>query len=233
MSGSDPWVNGAAANQSGAFHLLTRLRGQMGIGSRVLFVLWLLLMILTPHALRLGGQPALLLTLSLSTVVQAGLMFSLLLTVWTTTTAIKVGLIVVMLAWLSEFIGVQTGLPFGNYVYSETLQPQIGRIPVQVPAAWLMMLPAAWAIGEVIAGRRTVGRSRRWRAAAAFSLTSGLAITAWDLFLDPQMVAWNLWQWEPPGSHFGIPLLNFVGWTLTAACITFCVFALTRQPRCL
>ena len=42
------------------------------------------------------------------------------------------------------------------------------------------------------------------------------------------MVAWNLWQWEPPGSDFGIPLLNFVGWTLTAACITFCVFALTE-----
>src|SRR5690606_41755819 len=29
-----------------------------------------------------------------------------------------------------------------------------------------------------------------------FILVSALALTVWDLFLDPQMVAWGFWIWE-------------------------------------
>ena len=217
-----------AATRPGAFHLFMRLRRQMSIGSRALFCLWLLVMILTPHALRLGGQAALLLILTLSTLVQVGLVLSLLGSAWTGPATLRAAAVVVVLAWLSEFIGVRTGLPFGGYVYTDALQPQIGRVPVQVPAAWLMMLPPAWAAGEIVTGRRRVHRANSWRATAAFSLASGLAITAWDLFLDPQMVAWNLWRWEPPGPYFGIPPLNFAGWTLTATGITFALFTFTE-----
>ena len=200
----------------------------MDVGSRVLFCLWLLLMILLPHSLSLGVQPVLLLTLTLSTLSQVGLVLSLLCSAWTVPKVIGISLIVVAMACLSEFVGVRTGLPFGEYVYTDAMQPQVGQVPILVPAAWLMMLPPAWAVSETIAGRQTSRLGRTWRATAAFSLTSGLAITAWDLFLDPQMVAWQLWRWEPPGSYFGIPLLNFAGWTLTAACITFGLFAFTK-----
>ena len=60
----------------------------------------------------------------------------------------------------------------------------------------------------------------------AFVAVSALAFTAWDLFLDPQMVHWGLWVWDAPGAYFGIPLINFAGWLLVAALIT--VFA--RPP---
>ncbi|MEZ4635217.1 MAG: carotenoid biosynthesis protein [Caldilineaceae bacterium] len=56
-----------------------------------------------------------------------------------------------------------------------------------------------------------------------FALFSGLAITAWDLFLDPQMVAWQLWVWETPGGYFGIPWVNYAGWLLTGVLITLVV----------
>jgi putative membrane protein len=84
-----------------------------------------------------------------------------------------------------------------------------------------MMLPPAWAAADLI-----IGTGLRW-----FALISGLAFTAWDLFLDPQMVRWNLWQWEDtPRStpkeegadlqrtkgYFGIPWSNYLGWWLTA-----------------
>jgi putative membrane protein len=47
------------------------------------------------------------------------------------------------LAWLAEFIGSHTGLPFGRYSYTDLLQPQLGDVPLLIPLAWLMLLPPA------------------------------------------------------------------------------------------
>jgi putative membrane protein len=76
-----------------------------------------------------------------------------------------------------------------------------------------MMLPSSWAVAQYITG----GHSK-----AAFVAVSALAFAAWDLFLDPQMVGWELWTWETPATfhYFGIPLANYAGWLLAAALIT-------------
>jgi putative membrane protein len=81
-----------------------------------------------------------------------------------------------------------------------------------------MMLPPAWAVAGVI--------TRRWQGKPfyrlRFVLISALTFTAWDLFLDPQMVSWRLWLWENPGdfSYFGIPWVNFAGWLLVSMIMT-------------
>lgn len=115
------------------------------------------------------------------------------------------------LAWGLEWLGSTTGFPFGEYHYTTTLQPQVAGVPLIIPLAWLMMLPPAWAIASVIVGGR-----RDWR----FVLVSAAAFTAWDLFLDPQMVGWGYWVWAQPGGYFGIPWVNFAGWLLGSALLT-------------
>ncbi|NUQ06250.1 MAG: carotenoid biosynthesis protein, partial [Anaerolineae bacterium] len=57
---------------------------------------------------------------------------------------------------------------------------------------------------------------------SAFIGWSALAFTAWDLFLDPQMVGWGLWVWQEPGAFhfFGIPWSNYAGWLLAALVLT-------------
>ena len=59
-----------------------------------------------------------------------------------------------------------------------------------------------------------------------------MVMTAWDLVMDPMMVAGGHWVWEEPGAYFGIPLQNYVGWFLTTF-ITFWLFlTITRiRPR--
>jgi putative membrane protein len=42
-----------------------------------------------------------------------------------------------------------------------------------------------------------------------------LCLTAWDLFLDPQMVGEGYWRWVRRGRYRGIPLTNFLGWFVT------------------
>ncbi len=50
-------------------------------------------------------------------------------------------------------------------------------------------------------------------------VSSALAMTAWDLSLDPRMVADGNWIWQDGGIYFGIPLSNFAGWVVTSALI--------------
>jgi uncharacterized membrane protein len=40
-------------------------------------------------------------------------------------------------------------------------------------------------------------------------------MTAWDLAMDPMMVAGGHWVWDQPGAYFGIPVHNYIGWWLT------------------
>jgi putative membrane protein len=126
-------------------------------------------------------------------------------------------LIVVAVAWAAEFIGSATTVPFGGYGYTSKLQPQLLGVPLLVPLAWLMMLPPAWAVAQRITGRVS---------GVAFVAVSAWAFTAWDLYLDPQMVGWGLWVWDVSGPYFGIPLANFAGWLLISALIT----ALAHPP---
>jgi putative membrane protein len=49
-------------------------------------------------------------------------------------------------------------------------------------------------------------------------------LTAWDLFLDPQMVAEGHWVWAHPTPALpgvpGVPLTNYAGWLLVATVLT-------------
>lgn len=189
------------------------------LGYWLLLVLWLLSMIAVPIVRWVVSDDALPWAVSLSVVIQAAAVLTAL---WQSWGARRVGraiLLLLPLAWLLEFVGSSTGLPFGHYQYTERLLPQVGHVPLLIPLAWLMMLPCAWAVAEIISGA-----SRGWR----FVVLSALVFTAWDLFLDPQMVLWGFWVWEQPGGYFGIPWLNFGGWFVGAALFTWLASRLVR-----
>lgn len=130
---------------------------------------------------------------------------------------------VAFVTWGMEWLGSHTGFPFGGYTYTDALQPQLGGVPLLIPLAWFMMLAPSWAVAALILGRH---RRKVW-GPAAFVGISALALTAWDLFLDPQMVEWGFWAWENPVGYFGIPWVNYAGWVLTAVVVT----ALVRPDR--
>jgi putative membrane protein len=131
------------------------------------------------------------------------------------------------LGWSIEAIGTTTGWPFGNYIYTERLQPHLGAVPLLVPLAWFMMLPVCWAVAINLAGSANLAGFKNLR---GFILISAAAMTAWDLFLDPQMVLWDFWQWQavPPFNYFGIPWQNYAGWFLSAAVMTLLAHFILR-----
>ncbi|MFZ9192751.1 MAG: carotenoid biosynthesis protein [Ilumatobacteraceae bacterium] len=105
-----------------------------------------------------------------------------------------------------EVIGSRSGVPFGDYDYGAALQPKVFGVPLLVAVAWAM-------ITLVVHGMFTKS------SLSAFGqvVIGAAAITAWDVFLDPQMVGEGYWSWSQPGPAFrGIPLVNYGGWFVTA-----------------
>jgi putative membrane protein len=115
---------------------------------------------------------------------------------------------------VAEAVGVRTDVPFGAYSYAGTLGPQLLGVPALVPLAWVSMTWPAL----VVARRLTRGASRARRLLT--SLVGAWALTAWDVFLDPQMVDLGHWTWADPTPSLpgvtGIPLTNFAGWLLVS-----------------
>ena len=112
---------------------------------------------------------------------------------------------------LVERIGTSTGVPFGRYRYTGRLRPVVAGVPVAVPAAWWAMAVPARESAHAALGRRSTVATR--------IVVGAAALTAWDLFLDPQMTAEGFWRWPGGGRYRGIPLSNFAGWFVTGLAV--------------
>ncbi|MGC4852309.1 carotenoid biosynthesis protein [Micromonospora sp. DT4] len=116
-----------------------------------------------------------------------------------------------------EAIGVATGVPFGSYDYSGELGPKLAGVPLIIPLAWTWMAWPAWLAAVRLTGGGSVSTAGRWVGRIALA---AVGLAAWDLFLDPQMVAEGYWVWRDatralPGLT-GIPVSNYLGWLLFA-----------------
>ena len=110
---------------------------------------------------------------------------------------------------LAEAVGTSTGYPFGDYSYAGSLGVKVIGVPAVIPLAWSMMAYPCLLVGQRLSAS-PVG-------AAALG---GLALAAWDLFLDPQMVEAGHWRWADvqlalPGAP-DIPVSNYLGWLAVA-----------------
>jgi putative membrane protein len=128
---------------------------------------------------------------------------------------VAVGLLAVTAApgFVAEVLGVRTGVPFGTYLYADTLGVRLWGVPLVIALAWTMF---AWPAALV--ARRLV------RTYPARVVLGAWALASWDLFLDPQMVAAGHWRWRFPDPHLpgvdAVPLTNYLGWLLVAGVVS-------------
>jgi putative membrane protein len=123
-----------------------------------------------------------------------------------------------------EYIGVHTGILFGDYEYTEVLQPQIAAVPLTVLGAWFMMLwPACVAANIVLSDLPRFAQ-------AAFA---GFMMMSWDFFLDTQMVSEGYWVWATPNQTLigmpGIPWTNYLSWFVVGFGLAFAVLHFVRD----
>jgi putative membrane protein len=180
-----------------------------------LLTVWVFLMISFPFIDWMLGRDAMFNAVILGLLAQLIAVVVILWESWGLHKTLRVGAIVILLSWIAEAWGTNIGFPFGAYKYTNTLEPQMLGVPIYIPLGWLIMLPPSWAVAQAVSDRIPPF----WRT-SAFVILSALAMTAWDLMMDPMMVAWGMWVWDATGSYFGIPWGNFLGWLLVAGLIT-------------
>lgn len=93
---------------------------------------------------------------------------------------------------------------FGSHSYgSEWLVAPLG-VPLAVAAVWAAVILAAMGLAARLGPPSPAGR-------AITAATLGIAL---DTLMEPVAMRCGLWQWTPPGPWLGVPVGNFVGWSL-------------------
>lgn len=111
---------------------------------------------------------------------------------------------------LAEAVGTATGLPFGAYVYADSLGAKLFGVPLVVPLGWTMFAYPCLLVGQ-----------RLRSDAVGATLVGAWALASWDLFLDPQMVSAGHWRWTDVRlalpSDPSVPASNTLGWLVVGA----------------
>ncbi len=116
-----------------------------------------------------------------------------------------------------EVVGTRTGLPFGSYYYTNSFQPQVLGVPLEIALGWLTLGLMCYALASL-------ARSSK----AAIVLMAASLMVAWDVLYDPVFTGLGMWVWRQ-GSYFTVPLSNFAGWFL--ASLLFFILMSMLKPR--
>lgn len=96
-----------------------------------------------------------------------------------------------------EWIGINTGLLFGNYSYGNNLGAKICGVPWVIGLNWGLLVVSS---ASVISSLKV---SDFWKATFAAFLMTGL-----DILMEPVAVESDFWNWE----NGIIPVFNYVCW---------------------
>ena len=110
-------------------------------------------------------------------------------------------ILVFAVGFLSEVVGVHTGLLFGDYTYGEALGVKVWEVPVLIGLNWLMLVYATGHISNYTG----------WHWIARAILGASLMVLL-DFFIEPVAMQYDFWSW----SGNNVPFTNYVGWLVIA-----------------
>ncbi len=150
------------------------------------------------------------------------------------------------LGWLSEFCSVNTGFPFGHYQYHKdqfASELWIGPVPLFASLSFGFMSYFAFSAARRLlarwngsGGRLSTRNVETLDGALRTTLLAAIIGTWMDTVIDPMTLIGHYWflgdlyHYDPPGPHFGVPISNYGGWLVTIGAI---VLANQRLERLL
>ncbi|MEA3486878.1 MAG: carotenoid biosynthesis protein [Thermodesulfobacteriota bacterium] len=149
--------------------------------------------------------------------------------------------LVFIITFTAEALGVNFGLIFGRYYYTEALGIQVGGVPLLAALAWQPILYAAYCVTDILIPSPSADRSdsllRRLPYYVGAAVVGALLTTAWDMMIDPFAVSQGYWVWLDGGPYVpylesGVPISNYLGWLGTAfVCQLMYRFIMGTGPR--
>ena len=117
------------------------------------------------------------------------------------------GLLIFVIGFMAEYIGVHTGWLFGNSAYGETLGIKLFNIPLMIGVNWFLLI---YATG--VSMRRSRINNMLVRV-----ITGALVLVLLDMLIEPIAIHFDYWHW----SNGSIPVKNYVCWFLLSALLLF------------
>jgi bisanhydrobacterioruberin hydratase len=118
-----------------------------------------------------------------------------------------------------EVIGVNTGWPFGHYVYGNVLGPKLMNTPYLLGVNWTLITYCSfYLVDRLLPNVRT----------GTFVPIAALLPTAIDYLIEPVAIKLDMWTWPTTTTP---PLQNYLGWYGTSFVLAI-VWRLT-MPRSL
>jgi bisanhydrobacterioruberin hydratase len=123
-------------------------------------------------------------------------------------------------AWLAEGVGVNYGMWFGSYHYTELFNPKIWGVPIIICIAWEPILYGAYLVTDFLVPIK-VDKNEPWAKKLVpllvLSFIGCLVTTMMDLPADADAVQRGWWLWHDGGPWMtdingGVPVKNYVGW---------------------
>ena len=115
-----------------------------------------------------------------------------------------------------EWIGVNTGFPFGQYEYGTVLGPKVGNTPLLIGVNWSMLVLSVVFIGRLFS-----------KNILAIAIIGGLLMTGLDILIEPVAIKTGMWHW------FGMqpPIQNYIAWFVIAAILSAAVHKISPQLK--
>jgi len=131
-----------------------------------------------------------------------------------------------------EVLGVNTGLFFGNYSYSDILRIKTFNVPLIIGINWFIIIYCAGMITQAYENymirkinERGLIINKRMKL-LSFMVDASLLAVFFDWVMEPVASKLNYWQWQ----NNEIPFSNYVSWLITSA-ILLALFRKLNQDR--
>ena len=105
------------------------------------------------------------------------------------------------LGFITEALGVNYGLIFGNYAYGENLGYKVFGVPIMICFNWALLTMATADVSKLVSKNLVV------TAFVGAALMTGL-----DVIMEVSAPRFDYWEFE----NGDVPLQNYVGWFITA-----------------
>ena len=110
---------------------------------------------------------------------------------------LNVALIIFFIGMISEILGVNYGLIFGDYVYLDNLGFKVLGVPVLIGVNWIILTFITGSMSSYIIKNKYVA-----------ALTGAILMIILDLIIEPVAPLLGFWIFDLPT----VPLQNYIGW---------------------
>ncbi len=124
--------------------------------------------------------------------------------------------LIFILGFTVELIGIETGFLFGNYQYTDVLSQQLLGVPIIIGVNWFVIVVSSAALFFNLK-----------QALPLKALLAGLAATLLDFVIEPVAIKYKFWIWE----NDTVPFYNYVCWLIFSTAFAYLYLKLADKQN--